>query len=40
MQITGIDNYKGKIFTVSLDVEKKVNIHNEFILEHDLKIGS
>lgn len=40
MQITGIENYKGKIFTVSLDVEKKVNVHHEVILEHDLKIGS
>lgn len=40
MQITGIDVYKNKVYTVSLDVEKKVHIHNDVITEHDLKVGS
>ena len=40
MQITGIEGYKEKVYAVTLDVEKKIYIHHEVILEHDLKIGS
>lgn len=40
MQITGIDRYKDKVYAISLDVEKKVHIHNDVITEHDLKVGS